>query len=81
MPMSARADINWIKSELDKVNDATLINALKQLLTYANKSKEPDFYDSLSKGQVEAIERGLAQIENGQTVPHSEAKKLYRQWL
>ena len=81
MPMSARADINWIKSELDKVNDTNLIDALKQLLTYANKSKEPDFYDSLSKGQVEAIERGLAQIENGQTVPHSEAKKLYRQWL
>ena len=81
MPMSARADINWIKSELDKVNDTNLIYALKQLLTYANKSKEPDFYDKLSKGQVAAIERGLAQIEKGETVPHSEAKKLYRQWL
>jgi hypothetical protein len=79
--MSARADINWIKAELDKVHDVNLINALKQLLTYANKSKEPDFADHLSTGQIEAIERGLTQIEKGLTVPHSDAKKLYKQWL
>lgn len=79
--MNVRADINWIKTELDKVNDATLINALKQLLTYANKNKEDDFYNTLSKAQIASIEKGLGQIEKGKTVPHSEAKKLYKQWL
>lgn len=80
--MDLQADINWIKAQLDKVQDAHLVNALKQLLTYANNKREDvDFYDKLSEEQRSGILNALQQVEQGQTQPHSEAQKIYGKWL
>ena len=80
--MDLQADINWIKSQLDKVQDANLISALKQLLTYANsKRDQEDFSDRLTEDQRSGILKAISQVENGQTKPHSEAEKVYSKWL
>ena len=80
--MDLQADINWIKSQLDKVQDVNLVNALKQLLTYANnKQDKEDFYHNLSEEQRIGILKGIQQVEQGNTKSHKEAQKIYSKWL
>ena len=77
-----QADINWIKSQLDKVQDADLVNTLKQLLTKANNKRvNEDFANVLSEEQRKSILKGIQQVELGETKPHSEAQKVYSKWL
>ncbi len=80
--MDLQADINWIKSQLDKVQDVNLVNAVKQLLTYANKKQDKeDFYHNLSEEQRIGILKGIQQVELGNTKTHKEAQKIYSKWL
>ena len=37
--MNIQAEINWIRTELDGINDVNLVAAIKNLLTYAKKTK------------------------------------------
>ena len=37
--MSLQADINWIKSEIDKLKDPFLVEAFKNLLIYRKQNK------------------------------------------
>lgn len=68
-----------IKSDLytliDKVNDLRVLEALKVLLS--SKVDENDFWNLLPDSQQRSIERGLAQMERGETKPHEEVMKKY----
>lgn len=42
---------------------------------------EGDFYDELTDEQKASVQRGLSQLESGNTVSEDEAKKMYKKWL
>ena len=72
-----------IKSDLhtliDKINDLSVLNAVKVLL---NKQVfEPDLWDDLPESVKESIEKGIEQAEKGDTKPHDEVMKKYSKWL
>ncbi|MBL4586363.1 MAG: hypothetical protein JKX84_04790 [Flavobacteriales bacterium] len=66
--MDLQADINWIKSELDKVKDPSFVQVLKSLLNYRSKQQEVAIENELSSEEQAYIERGLKQANNGETV-------------
>jgi len=71
--MDIQTDINWIKAQLDKVHDVNLINALKQLLTYANnKRDEEDFSVSLSEVDKKKLNQAINSLVEGEGISHSE---------
>jgi len=80
--MDLQADINWIKSELNKVTDPNLIEAFKNLLTYRKSNNESD--DSLFSTSVEELksraEISLEEVENGNTRSIDEFKKEIESW-
>jgi len=43
--MSLQADINWIKSEIEKVKDPILLEAFKNLLNYRNQKQSEHKFD------------------------------------
>ena len=67
--------IAWIS----KLNDTSIINKLSTLKN--DYSSSTDFWDNLSQAEIDSIERGLADFENGKVHTQEEAKKVYEKYL
>jgi|AntRauTorckE6833_2_1112554.scaffolds.fasta_scaffold44668_2 gas vesicle protein len=65
--------INWISAQKNDV-------VLRQMGDI-KKYHEKDFWDDLSDAEKESIRMGQEDVEKGNTVLHSEAKKCYEKWL
>lgn len=79
--MNLQAEKNWIKSELDKINDESLIQTFKNLLDFARKKSykvkvEPMSLDEFYK----RIEDAENDIKKGRTKTHAEVKKIINSW-
>jgi len=72
-----------IKSDLhsliDKVNDISLLNALKTILI--KQTSETDFWDDLPLSVQESAKRGMMQVEKGETRTHEEVMQKHKKWL
>lgn len=67
--------IAWIS----KLNDTTIIDKLSALKN--DYSSSTDFWDNLSQAEIDSIERGLADFENGNVHSQEEVKKVYEKYL
>jgi len=67
--------IEWIS----KLNDISIIEKLKSIKEDYLKSK--DWWDTLNKGELESIERGLKDLEDGKIHSHETARKVYEKYL
>jgi len=45
------------------------------------KSINKDWWDEISEEQKKAVNKGLAQLDRGEGVPHKEVMKRYSKWL
>ncbi len=82
--MGLQTDIKaGLHEMIDQVKDVGILQAVYVILEREKKHQEgdEDFYDSLHPALQASIERGLAQIKNGQTVPHEQVRKRYEKWL
>ena len=61
--MGLQADINWIKSEIEKVKDPFLVEAFKNLLNYRNHKQDNSF--SLEELMVNRALNSEDDIANG----------------
>lgn len=72
-----------LKSDLhnliDRVNDLTILNAIKDILS--TQVKENDFWEELPLNVQESVKRGMEQARSGKTKAHSEIMKNYKKWL
>lgn len=78
--MDLQGDINWIKTEIDKVRDPQLINAFKSLLNYRN-SKESSSEEILKEKMVARALRSEEDIKAGRVYTRSEAEEKMRSRL
>ena len=66
-----------LKSDLhqliDKINDASILNAVKVLLSKGEA--ETDWWDEISAEEKRAIEQGIAEADRGKLIPHEEVMK------
>jgi predicted transcriptional regulator len=67
--------IEWIS----KLNDISIIEKLKSIREDYIKSK--DWWDTLNKEELESIERGLKDLEDGKIHSHETARKVYEKYL
>jgi hypothetical protein len=67
--------IEWIS----KLNDISIIEKLKSIQEDYLKSK--DWWDTLNKEELESIERGLKDLDEGKIHPHETARKVYEKYL
>lgn len=65
--------IQWLSTLEDKTTIEQLINFRKE--------KSKDWWDSASDKQKGAIEKGIADADEGKLNDHSEARKIYEKWL
>jgi predicted transcriptional regulator len=67
--------IEWIS----KLNDTLIIDKLRELKDDYSKSK--DWRDTLKKEEMDSINRGLKDFEEGRTHSHNTARKVYEKYL
>lgn len=67
--------IEWIS----KLNDTRIIDKLKELKDDYSKSK--DWWDTLKKEELDSINKGLKDFEEGRTHSHDTARKIYEKHL
>ncbi len=67
--------IEWIS----RLNDSSVIEKLRQLKEDYSKSK--DWRDNMKQEEIESINRGLKDFEEGRTHPHEAARKIYEKYL
>ncbi len=67
--------IAWIS----RLNDTSVINRLIQLKE--DYSKSTDWWDTLKKEELESINRGLKDFEEGRMHSHETAQKIYGKHL
>lgn len=67
--------IEWIS----KLNDNSIINKLKQVKEDYSKSK--DWWDKLNQEEIDSINRGLKDFEEGRTHSHETARRIYGKYL
>lgn len=67
--------IEWIS----RLNDNSIIDRLRQIKEDYSKSK--DWWDTLKKEEVESINRGLKDFEEGRIHSHDTARKIYEKYL
>ena len=68
---------------IEQTNDVGILQAVYVILEREKQygGSSGDFYDTLHPSLQASIERGLAEIKNGQTVSHEEVRKRYEKWL
>ena len=76
--MDIKADIKWIQNELNKVEDETLLNAIKNILKYRVKKTQSERI-SIEQYNKE-IDEAEADIEAGNYYTTDEARKIASQW-
>jgi predicted transcriptional regulator len=68
-----------LHSLIDRVNDMTILNAVKEILSV--QVKENDFWEELPLNVRESVKRGMEQARSGKTKAHSEVMKNYEKLL
>jgi len=67
--------IEWIL----KLNDSSVIQKIREIKE--DYSKSESWWESLKKEELESINRGLKDIEEGRVHYHESVKKLYEKYL
>lgn len=67
--------IEWIS----KLNDTSIIDRLREIKEDYSKSKE--WWDTLKKEEIESINRGLRDFDEGRIHSQETAKKIYEKYL
>lgn len=65
--------IQWLST----LEDASIIKKLIQF----RKEETKDWWNSISEEEKKSIEKGIAEADNEELKPHSEAIQLYGKWL
>ncbi|MBO6186250.1 MAG: hypothetical protein J6O88_16445 [Chryseobacterium sp.] len=65
--------IQWLST----LEDTSIIKKLVQF----RKEETKDWWNSISDEEKKSIEKGIAEADENDVKPHSEARKLYEKWL
>lgn len=65
---------NYLHKLIVETDDESILSKVQAYFTTL-KSKNVDWWDTISKQEKEAINIGLQQLENGEGIPHEEVKR------
>ena len=65
--------IQWLST----LDNEIIIDKLMEL----RESEKTDWWNGISEGEKESIEKGIEDANSGNLKPQSEVRKLYEKWL
>jgi predicted transcriptional regulator len=74
-------NVTVLRSQVKKFVATASEKELEMLYHLFDAVKKDDWWDEISKEQKKAIDKGLAQLDSGEGIPHKEVMKKYSKWL
>lgn len=71
---------NYLHKLIVETDDESILNKVQAYFTTL-RSKNVDWWDTISEQDKEAINVGLQQLQNGEGIPHKEVKRKADQLL
>jgi predicted transcriptional regulator len=65
---------NYLHKLIVETDDESILSEVQAYFT-SLKSKNVDWWDTISDKEKEAVDIGLQQLENGEGIPHEEVKR------
>jgi predicted transcriptional regulator len=65
---------NYLHKLIVETDDVSILSKVQAYFTTL-KSKNVDWWDTISDQEKEAVNIGLKQLENGEGIPHEEVKR------
>ncbi|MBL7113703.1 MAG: hypothetical protein ISS19_17320 [Bacteroidales bacterium] len=78
--MNLSAEKLNIIQRICELQDSDLLDLVKNIIDLPAKSKA-DWWDSISDIEKQSIDKGLSQVDEGQTTSHHIVRKKYEKWL
>ena len=74
-----------VKSHLHQLvvetNDTSILNKVREYFAGLVKTTQADWWDTISEKEKKLIETGIAQLQKGQGIPHTEVRKKVDSFL
>jgi predicted transcriptional regulator len=74
-------NVTVLRSQVKKFIATASEKELEMVYHLFDAVKKDDWWDEISKDQKKAINKGLAQLDRGEGIPHKEVMKKYSKWL
>lgn len=78
--MDLRADIEWIKKQIDGIDDPTFLEAIKNMLQYRSKVIGGDASRDTIEEYNRDLDKAIEEIENGEYYTQEEVEKIASKW-
>ncbi len=75
------AEVTFLRKQVKKIVDKASEKELELIYHLFEATNKSDWWDDISTPQKKAIDKGLAQLDNGEVVAHKEVMKKYGKWL
>ena len=75
------SNVNVLRSQVKKFVDTASEKELEMVYHLFDAAKKDDWWDEISEEQQKAIDKGIAQLDNGEGIPHKDVMKEYGKWL
>ncbi|MEO8823419.1 MAG: hypothetical protein ABI366_07565 [Ginsengibacter sp.] len=74
-------DLNILRKQVKKMVEGASEKELEIVYHLFEATNSNDWWDEIEDGQKNAIDKGIAQLNNGEGIPHKEVIKKYSKWL
>ena len=78
MDMNVKAEIEWIRAELEKIEDPEFIHMIKQLIGSKEGATNEDWWSQIPDNVKRSIDRGYKDLQEGHVRPFSEVREDIR---
>jgi len=78
--MNLSAEKLDIIQRICEIQDNDLIDLIKNIITVPNVSKS-DWWSQITHEEIESINRGLDDLQQGKVHSHDQIRKKYEKWL
>ena len=75
------SDVNILRKQVKKMVEEASEKELEIVYHLFEATNSNDWWDEIGSDHKKAIDKGIAQLENGEGVPHKEVMKKYGKWL
>ncbi len=73
--------LNEKKTKIKKLVESADAHVLHMVYLLLEGDLKSDWWDEISDAEKKSIEKGLAQADKGELVPHEQVMKKYKKWL
>lgn len=75
------SDVSVLREQVKLFVDKASEKELEMIYHLFEATNTNDWWDEITPGQREAIDKGIKQLDTGEGIPHKEVMKKYTRWL